>query len=80
MIVQDYFPAARREVALTLLSAMEDLATANACRSIQTTLPIPDGRPEPRWLKAVLQTRGHRQDSFRFCKTLDTSSIKATPA
>ncbi len=79
MIVQDYFPTARQEVALALLSALEDLAEANACGSIQTTLPASTGRSETRWLKTVLQTRGHRQDSFRFCKTLDPSSMKATP-
>lgn len=70
MIVQDYFPSARQEVALALLSALEELAEASACGSIQTNLRVPDGRAEPRWLTTALQTRGLRQDSFRFSKTL----------
>ena len=70
MIVQDYFPAAREEVAESLLAALEQLAEASACRSIHTDLAVPFGQPEPDWLTSVLQTRGHRHHSSRFSKTL----------
>ncbi len=71
LIAQDQFQSARRDVGLSLVRAMEDLAREHRCTMIHALVRASHGNGRDEWLFKLLTECGHRLDSLQLCKSLN---------
>ncbi len=70
LIAQDQFQSARRDVGLSLVRAMEDLARDHRCTVVHALVRASQGNGRDEWLLKLLTDCGHRVDSLQLCKAL----------
>ncbi len=70
LIAQDKFQSARRDVGMSLVRAMEELARARRCTVIHALVRDSQGDGRDEWLLKLLTDCGHRMDSLQLCKSL----------
>lgn len=68
--VYDCLERGKREIALSLIAGLEELANQQRCTSLHLRLPVSRADPVDHWLAGLLQSSGHSIVAVQYCKQL----------
>ena len=72
--VYDCLDRGKQEIAKSLISGLEELASREKCTSLHMRLPVEEMSAVDHWLADLLQSRGHNVVAVQFCKHLGIDS------